>query len=79
MNGDDIPHELYGLVENLTQAGFQVSLVPVGRVGNPLDYRVHVLLKGLTTAQLRQLLAIVGGTPYDGEINAEAWLVLQAP
>ena len=32
-------------------------------------YGVSVLLDGLTAAQLKQLLAIVDGSPYDGRIS----------
>jgi hypothetical protein len=39
-------------------------------------YAVKVLLDGMTAAQLTQLLAIVDGSPYDGQIHNGA-LVLE--
>jgi hypothetical protein len=40
-------------------------------------YGVRVLLDGLTSAQLQQLLTIVEGSPYDGRVSNDK-LVLEA-
>jgi hypothetical protein len=42
-----------------------------------VDYAVRVVLEALRTAQLKQLLAIVGGSPYDGRASNGA-LVLES-
>jgi hypothetical protein len=69
------------LVQELTEAGYRIDLRPTGGMDDGTSrqvyYAVRVLLDGLTTAQLTQLLSIVDGSPYDGRISSDA-LVLEA-
>ena len=57
----------------MTEAGYRFDLRPVGGMDDgtsrQIYYGVSVLLDGLTAAQLKQLLAIVDGSPYDGRIS----------
>jgi hypothetical protein len=69
------------LVQELTEAGYRIDLRPTGGMDDGTSrqvyYAVRVLLDGLTTAELRQLLSIIDGSPYDGRISRDA-LVLEA-
>jgi hypothetical protein len=71
---------LHELVQELTDAGYRFDLRPIGEMDDGTSrkvyYAVRVMLDGLTAAQLTQLLGIVDGSPYDGQISRDA-LVLE--
>ncbi|HEY3549668.1 MAG TPA: hypothetical protein VGK69_01230 [Gaiellaceae bacterium] len=73
---------LHELVQELTDAGFRFELRPVGGMDDGTTrqtyYGVYVLLDGLTSAELGQLLAIVEGSPYDGR-TSNGRLLLETP
>lgn len=81
MNANDANPGLQELVQGLTEAGYRFELLPTGEMDDGTSrevyYAVNVPLDTLTAAQLRQLLAIVDGSPYDGRISSGA-LVLEA-
>lgn len=81
MNANDANPGLHELVQELTEGGYRVDLRPTGGMDDGTSrkvfYGVRVLLDGLTPVQLKHLLAIVDGSPFDGRIsNGE--LVLEA-
>lgn len=80
MNVSDANPGLHELVHELTEAGYRFELLPVGGMDDGTSrevyYAVQVPLDRLTTAQLTQLLAIVDGSPFDGQIRRGA-LVLE--
>lgn len=67
------------LVQQLTEAGYRFELVPVGGMDDGTSrevyYAVQVPLDGLTAGKLTQLLAIVDGSPYDGQIRSGSLLL----
>jgi hypothetical protein len=62
-------------------AGFEIDLRPSAEMDDGttrhIEYAVRVPLDGLTFARLKHLLAIVGDSPYDGQIR-DGRLVLEA-
>jgi hypothetical protein len=66
-------------VQELIEAGYRFELLPVGgtddRTFREVYYAVQVPLEGLTAARLTQLLAIVDGFPYDGQMRSGALLL----
>lgn len=80
MNANDANPGLHELVQELTEAGYRFELLPTGEMDDGTSrevyYAVVVPVDRLTTAQLTQLLAIVDGSPFDGQIRRGA-LVLE--
>lgn len=73
MSTSEVAPELHELVKQLTEASFEIDLRPSGGMDDGTTRRVYygvrVMLDGLTQAQLKQLLAIVDGSPCDGRIS----------
>jgi hypothetical protein len=73
MSASEVAPELHELVKQLTEASFRIDLRPSGGMDDGTTRRVYygvrVMLDGLTQSELKQLLAIIDGAPYDGRIS----------
>lgn len=81
VNANDANPGLHELIQELTQGGYRFDLRPTGGMDDgttrEVYYAVLVRLDGLLTAQLKHLLAVVDGSPYEGRIT-KGELVLEA-
>jgi hypothetical protein len=79
VNANDANPGLDELVQDLTEAGYRFELLPTGGMDDGTSrevyYAVQIPIDSLTVAQLTQLLAIVDGSPYDGQIRSGALLL----